>query len=321
MESVFSLALLGDSVLNPSSFGGEAIKHLFNWYFLAAALIFLSVTFSVIYFSWKYRAKRYPHAKQLFGNTKTELFFTGTALLLVTVFGIYSFNLMYDIQPEVNDSNNDIQPDVIITGHQWWWEVYYPATQSVTANVLHIPANKKILVELHTADVIHSFWIPQVGPKRDMIPGRTNFLWIGATNAGQYEGLCSEFCGAEHAWMRFPVIVESQTDYENWLKAKAMNASEPTDSLALKGKQLFTQKTCSNCHSIRGVTEKANYGPDLTHLSSRPVILAGMFPYNKSNLRAFLQAPDDLKPGVHMPNFILSQQELNALVAYLDQLK
>jgi cytochrome c oxidase subunit 2 len=176
-------------------------------------------------------------------------------------------------------------------------------------------------MEIRSADVIHSWWVPELGRKIDAIPGRINNGWIRADTVGEYEGTCSEYCGTQHAWMRIRVIAEDPDHFSEWLRDQKQPAQSPTDSLSKVGQQLFQQKTCGNCHSIRGTPANEHLAPDLTHLASRETLLAGMKRNNDQNLKKWISDPQKVKKGAHMPDFLFSDQEVNALTSYLEQLK
>jgi cytochrome c oxidase subunit 2 len=212
-----------------------------------------------------------------------------------------------------------------IVGHQYWWEIEYPDSVAqnivVTANELHIPAGKEIVLELASRDVIHSFWVPSLAGKKDLLPGYTRSLWFRADTAGVYRGQCAEFCGLQHAKMGLLVIAEPQEKYDAWIKAQRSAAAEPTDSLAVRGKAVFLGTSCSMCHSIGGTSAGAHLGPDLTHIASRRTIAAGTLPNTEGNLLSWISDPQRIKPGTIMPATKLTPRDMTALVAYLRQLQ
>jgi cytochrome c oxidase subunit 2 len=212
-----------------------------------------------------------------------------------------------------------------VVGHQFWWEVWYPDSVPqntvITANELHIPVGKAVVMELTARDVIHSIWVPNLAGKKDLLPGYTRSLWFRADTAGVYRGQCAEFCGLEHAKMGMLVIAEPQDKYDAWIKAQQSPAAEPTDSLAARGKTVFMGTTCVMCHAIGGTSAGALTGPDLTHIGSRRTIAAGTLANTDGNLMAWITDPQRIKPGVLMPATKLDPRDLNALVAYLRQLK
>jgi cytochrome c oxidase subunit II len=184
----------------------------------------------------------------------------------------------------------------------------------VTANEIHIPVGKRLLVDLRSADVIHDFWAPELGRKIDVVPGHPNRLWIEADHGGTYLGMCAEFCGNEHAWMRFLVIADPPERFAAWLKEQAGAAPKPASADERLGAKIYRERICTNCH-LRSV------GPDLTHLASRRTLGAGALENTPGNLAAWLHDPNDFKPGSNMPNFKLSEDEVRALVAYLETQK
>lgn len=212
-------------------------------------------------------------------------------------------------------------PDIIITGHQWFWEAAYPGTTITTANEIHLPVGRRLLLQLDAADVIHDWWVPALGGKMDMIPGMNNYLWLTINQAGVYDGACSEFCGQQHAWMRIRVIAQSPADFALWLKQEASTAQTPQDTLASAGAVLFLESTCSSCHRVKGTAAAGMTGPDLTHFGSRQTMLTGMMANDSSNVTRWLSDPQQVKPGAHMPRFIFAKESIRALTAYLEQLK
>ena len=212
---------------------------------------------------------------------------------------------------------------VDVTPHQYWWEARYGATGGTggfaTANEIHIPTGTRVLIRLHGADVIHSFWVPQLSGKTDAIPGQTNLSWIAADRPGRYYGQCTEFCGLEHAKMAFEVVADAPADFEAWRRAQAEAASPPTAD-ASRGLQLFRGR-CADCHVVRGGAGAAGDAPDLTHLMSRRLIAGGTLANTRGNLAGWVANPQATKPGALMPDQPLTGQQLNDIVAYLETLK
>src|SRR5699024_9126571 len=200
------------------------------------------------------------------GSTKVEVSLTLLAAALVGLF----FYLTVSTMIKTNKPVNGQTPDLVITGHQWWWEAQYVNTGAITANEIHVPVGKRILLRFKSADVIHSWWVPDFGQKMDVIPGKTNHLCLQVEKPGLYLCACSEFCGAQHAWMRIRVIAQSPDKFQRWEQhqAKAVAASIAGNSITDMGRKLFNQKTCGNCHTIRGTKNVGKIGPDLTHLAS-----------------------------------------------------
>jgi cytochrome c oxidase subunit 2 len=210
---------------------------------------------------------------------------------------------------------------VQVTGHQWWWEISYPNDGVVTANEIHIPVGKAVEIELTSDDVIHSFWVPNLTSKRDLIPGQTNTLWFQADSAGIYRGECAEFCGTEHALMAFLVIAQPLDEYGAWLHNQQASSVQPADSLIEQGQQAFLGSACVYCHTINGTAASGKVGPDLTHLASRQTLAAGTLDNTTGNLAGWILNPQALKPGNHMPATRLDSDDLQALLAYLESLK
>lgn len=208
-----------------------------------------------------------------------------------------------------------------VTGHQWWWEVRYPDQGAVTANEIHVPVGKPVLIRLTSADVIHSFWIPQLQVKTDLIPGKTNTIWLQADQAGEYRGQCAEYCGLEHAHMAFIVVADPPEQFDAWLANQARAAADPSDPLLQQGKQVFLGSACVYCHAIRGTDATGAVGPDLTHLASRNTLGAGTLPNTRGNLAGWIVNSQTTKPGNRMPPMYLDSEHLQALLAYLESLK
>jgi cytochrome c oxidase subunit 2 len=213
-----------------------------------------------------------------------------------------------------------------VRGKMWWWEIEYPGSPSQpslkTANEIHIPVGKNVRVELQGDDVIHSFWVPSLAGKQDLIPGRTNFLTLRAERAGVYRGQCAEFCGMQHAHMAFLVVADEAGDFQNWFQTQANAAAAASpDPLFDKGREVFLSKQCAACHTVRGTSAKGSTGPDLTHVGSRRTIAAGLLPTTLGSLAAWIADPQTLKPGNNMPLVPLAPEELRAVAAYMSSLK
>jgi cytochrome c oxidase subunit 2 len=219
-----------------------------------------------------------------------------------------------------------MQPDILIIGHQWWWEVHYldpiPAHQFTTANEIHLPTNKAVNIELESDDVMHSFWVPSLHGKVDLIPGHPNYIRIEASTPGNYQGQCAEYCGAEHARMRLLVVAQEPDEYRAWKEQQLKPASEPLSEEAKAGEQIFLAGACSMCHQVRGTVAGGRVAPDLTHIASRQSIAANSFPNNDAYLEAWITHAQSLKPEAQMPNLTqFSGEQLTDLVAYLRQLQ
>jgi cytochrome c oxidase subunit II len=211
-----------------------------------------------------------------------------------------------------------------ITARQWWWDVHYNGAQPSdgfdSANEIHIPVGQPVLLRLHTADVIHSFWVPKLTGKTDVIPGQTNQSWMQADVPGRFLGQCSEFCGYQHAHMQFEVVAQSPQDFAAWQESQRQPALSPQDPAAQRGLQML-ELHCAECHQVRGTRAAAVSAPDLTHLMSRRTLAAGTLANTPGNVVGMIQDPEDLKPGSQMPNQNLPSEQLSDVLAYLETLQ
>lgn len=282
----------------------------------AVVLVAGLVAFSLL--RARHRGEGLP--QQDFGNRRLEIGWTAApAILLAVVFGLTVRQMLTTPTPGT-DLPGDRQPDIVVVGHQWWWEVRYPQLGIVTANVVHLPVGRRTLVQLTSDDVQHDFWVPQLGQKMDMYPGKTNYLWLEATEPGLFRGVCAEFCGAQHAWMRILAVAEPEAEFDQWMRDQRTPPDPPDSPLAERGRAIYVTRNCGSCHTIAGVsTGKA--GPDLTHFGDRPTISAGVLVNTPEHLARYLENPQAIKPGIYMPNFRLTTEEIAALVAYLEGLR
>jgi cytochrome c oxidase subunit 2 len=214
---------------------------------------------------------------------------------------------------------------VEVTGVQWWWDVRYRpvggGTPVSSANEIHIPVGRPVRIVLRSRDVIHSFWVPQLQGKLDLVPGNETVTWIQADSAGVFRGQCAEFCGAQHAHMAFMVVAVPPDEFDAWLEHQRRPAPEPTDSVTLRGRAVLERTACAMCHTVRGTGARASTGPDLTHLASRRTLAAGTLPNTPGHLAGWIGDPQGIKPGNHMPRVPLSGPDLQALLAYLGTLR
>jgi cytochrome c oxidase subunit II len=310
---------MGDiSPFNPDSPQAQAIANLFVGSLVIAGFIFAIVTGLVFYNVYRYRSRPgMGEPRQVAGHLRLEIAWTILpALLLVGMFG-WAVGTMRAADPPIGDR----QPDLVVTGLQWWWHVEYPQSGVVTANEIHIPVGQRLLVRLESADVIHDFWVPQLGPKRDAVPGHPNHIWIEADTPGTYLGACAEYCGEQHAWMRLRVIAQPQAEFDAWQQQQRQAPAAPTGGDAAAGALVFQQHTCVNCHTISGTGARADAGPDLSHVASRQTLGAGVLANTPDNLIRWLADPQAVKPGNHMPSLRLTEADLRALVAYLETLR
>jgi cytochrome c oxidase subunit 2 len=239
----------------------------------------------------------------------------GVTGLILTGFFVFSLIQMRAIASQGRSTALTIH----VTGHDWWWEADY-GNGAVTANEIHIPTGERVRLLLDGGDVIHSFWVPQLAPKRDTIPGKTNLLWLEADEPGRFRGQCAEYCGLQHAHMGLWVYAQRPAEFTKWMSDQARPLTPPVGEAA-RGMQVFMTSTCVGCHAIRGTTAMSRAGPDLTHLASRDTIAGAFLDNNARVLSDWITDPQDFKPGVVMPPTQLSAADLSALVAFLRGLK
>jgi len=298
------------SPFNPASPQALATKHLFEFILWLGAGVFVLVAALVLIAVVRFRHRPgAPEPPQEEGKPKWEIVWTVAAALLLVVILIPTIITMRLVDPPVGSH----QPDLEVIGHQWWWEVRYPRAGVITANEVHIPTGRPLLVHLESADVIHDFWVPQLARKMNLTPGYPQNIWLQANAPGTYTGACVEFCGVEHAWMRIAVIAQTPDAFQVWLREQARPAPDPTAPEAVAGLHLFRQLTCDSCHAV-GVA----VGPDLGHFATRDTLAAGRTANTPEALARWLADPNALKPGVLMPNFHLTEDQVRALVAYLE---
>jgi cytochrome c oxidase subunit 2 len=304
-------------VLEPGSPQAAALWHMFAVTLAVCAAIFTLVAGLVVFVVVRYREGRRPGTPPpSFGNARLEAFWTGASILVVTGLLMLAFQAM-----RTSDAATSRAPDLVVVGHQWWWEVRYPGSGVITANEIHIPVGRNLVVRLESADVIHDFWVPELGRKMDMVPGHPNTVWLRADRPGTYQGECSEYCGAEHAWMRFLVVAEAAGQFDRWLARQGEAAPPPATDATARGRRIFESKMCASCHAIAGTAARARVGPDLTHLASRRQLAGGVVANTPVELARWLRRPSAIKPGVHMPDLALTGPELSDLVNYLETLK
>lgn len=305
------------SIFDAASPHARAISDLFVITLWICAGIFAVVAgivgYSLVRFRWHEGA---VDPLQVAGNRRIEIIWTAIPFAIVLVLFGLTVHAMEKSDPRAPPG----APDLVVVGHQWWWEVRSPKFGFIAANEIHIPVGQPISVRLDTTDVLHEFWVPQLTRKMTTVPGAGNHVWLQAETPGVYRGVCSEFCGTQHAWMRFDVVAEPPEQFDAWVRQQQAMATIPTGA-ALRGQALFGELTCANCHAVQGVVNKSNAGPDLTHLASRRNLGAGIVPNTTANLRRWLKNPQHVKPGVLMPDFKLRDDELDLLLAYLSTLR
>jgi cytochrome c oxidase subunit 2 len=309
------------SALAPDSGPARAITGLW-WWMLGGAVVIFAGAVGLLVVAWLTRGSGgFP----VFGRNET------LATSLVIVFGIVipliTLSVLFAASNIVLISKTDA-PDpastamtIEVVGHQWFWEVRYPGTEAVTANEIHIPVKTRVDLELRTADVIHSFWVPRLNRKSDLIPGRTNRILLEADQPGVYRGQCAEFCGLQHAHMSFYVFADRPATFRAWLAREAAPRRAPTTPAARRGDQVFLTQGCQTSPTIRGTSANADVGPDLTHVGSRTTLAALTIPNNTGQLAAWIADPQHVKPGNLMPRVPLRGTQLADVVAYLESLK
>jgi len=305
--------------LKPAGPEAQRIFDLSTPVFIIAGIIFVLVEAAVIYAALKFRDRGDSEdPKQIHGNNRLEVLWTIIPALILVGVAIPTVKAVTDLttRPE-----NGLQVEV--TGHQWWFEFTYPEQDITTANVLVMPVGAPVDLIMTSADVVHSFWVPRLAGKRDVIPGQTTYLKFEADEPGEYWGQCAEFCGLSHAKMRIRVQVLTQVDFDAWVIAQQQPAFEPaTGSVAADGKDLFLSRGCVACHDIGGVSEIAGApAPDLTHIASRNVIAGASLDFSQADLHEWLANPPFVKPGSFMPNLGLTTDQIDALIAYLEILQ
>lgn len=295
------------------------MSDVFSLVLVIAAVVFLVVAAGVVWSVVRYRSPAVPSAtepRQIFGSRKLEVLWTLIPLAMVTGLFIFTVRAMVVIDAPQDSTQ---PPDLVITGHQWWWEARYP-NGVVAAWDIHIPTSKRLGVRIESADVIHDFWVPDLARKMDAVPGHWSYLWMEADTPGTYAGSCSEFCGAQHAWMRFRVTAEPEQGFEAWLKQQAQPSPEPQGAAA-EGATLFQTKKCADCHAVAGTGPSSGKGPSLAHLATRDVLGGGISRNTRENLTLWLTDPQAAKPGNRMPDTPLSGAERDGLLAYLESLQ
>jgi cytochrome c oxidase subunit II len=303
------------SALHPRGPAAQRIDGLW-WFMFWIALGVFAVVIGMLLFGLFRRRKGGETVARGGGEKAVVLLgIVAPAIILTTLFIVSMRDLNALSAPA---KSNAMTVDVI--GHDWWWEVRYPQEHVVTANEIHIPTGRPILLHLSTADVIHSFWVPQLSEKTDMIPGKTNRMLIQADHSGIYRGQCAEFCGLEHARMSFLVIAEAPSQFQSWVNTESQLPS-PATGLAAKGRRVFMTSTCVSCHTIQGTRASGTKGPDLTHIGSRRTIAANTLSNTPGNLAAWIEDPQGIKPGALMPPAVVEPRQLQALITYLEGLK
>jgi len=312
------------SIFNPDSTPAHDIHHLALFVMAICLAIFLVVFSLIVYAAVKYRKRSTDNGHeppQIYGSNQVELAWTVIPILIVVVLFLAAARVIHAVE-DAQFPPNTIEVTAI--GHQFWWEFQYPSYGFVTANELHVPVSNAghstpTHIVLLSADTDHSFWVPQLAGKIDLIPNRRNEIWIDPHDVGHYVGQCAQYCGTQHAKMLLNVMVDSPEDFEKWTQQQKTSAV--TSDQAAKGRKVFLTSACMNCHTIKGTVADGKFGPDLTHLMSRTTIASGAAPNTPDNLRLWVEQPDAIKPGCLMPAMQLDKQDVDALMAYLMSLQ
>jgi cytochrome c oxidase subunit II len=312
------------NIFAPASTSARSIFELSIFVLSVTAAIFLVVFALLAYSVVKFRRRREDDGReppQVYGSNQVELAWTVIPVLIVVTLFLATARVIAAVQ---NAARPEGAIEVIAVGHQYWWEYRFPDLNVVTANELHVPVSdpanpSPTFITLLSADTNHSFWIPRLAGKTDLIPNRVNRMWIEPTEPGLYLGQCAQYCGTQHAKMLLRVYVEPRQDFERWIQQQSRPA-QARDTVFV-GQKIFETTSCMNCHKVAGTAADGRFGPDLTHLMSRETLAAGIVPNTPENLRRWIQNPDDFKPGSRMPAMGLSDQQLDAVTAYLQTLR
>jgi cytochrome c oxidase subunit II len=314
------------SILDPDSAAGRRVEGLWWVVFWISAVVVAVVTAFLIVAVRRRQAGLRPGDEDGRRDVDTRPVPWGDRFVVLAgvvvpggiLAGTFVFSL--GVLGDLADPPEEPALEVEVVGHTWWWEVRYP-NGAVTANEIRIPVGETVELALPTADVIHSFWVPELQVKKDNIPGSDNRMWVVADRAGRFPGQCAEFCGLQHAHMRFEVVALAPDEFEDWMDREAEPAVGPQSEQAEVGSEIFAASSCAGCHAIRGTSADGTLGPDLTHLADRETIGAGLIPLTPGNLADFITDPQDDKPGVSMPPTELTPRQVDAVVAYLMELE
>src|SRR5246127_3524883 len=312
------------SIFDPHSTPADSIRHLSFFVLGVTGLIFLVVFGLLSYVVVKFRSRAADTERepaQVYGSTQIELAWTIIPILIVVVLFLATARVIHAIQ-DAPEPAGAVQVTVI--GHQYWWGVRYPRLGVVTANELHIPVSDPshptpTFMQLLSADTDHSFWVPELGGKTDLIPNHPNKMWTDPQHTGLFLGQCAQYCGTQHAKMLLRVSVDGPEEFASWVRAQQAPAIE--DAGAIAGRRVFESNACMNCHAVAGTPADGRFGPDLTHLMSRATIAAGAAKNTHNNLRLWIQDPSAIKPGSLMPAMKLSDADLDSVVSYMETLR
>src|SRR5215510_7902939 len=313
--------LSSTNIFAPASTPAKTIFGLSMFVLAVTAVIFIVVGTLLVYSVVKFRSRATDAGRepaQVYGSTQIELAWTVIPVLIVAVLFLATARVIHAIQDAPKPA---AAVDVTVIGHQFWWELRYPKLGIVTANEMHIPASDPThptptFLKLLSADTDHSFWVPELAGKTDLIPNRVNEMWLDPWRPGIYLGQCAQYCGTQHAKMLLRVSVDRPADFDVWVRAQQRTAVR--DDKVAAGRRVFETTACMNCHTISGTAANGRFGPDLGHLMSRATIASGAATNTPQHLRLWIQNPDAIKPGCLMPAMQLSDPDLDAVTAYLE---
>jgi cytochrome c oxidase subunit II len=312
------------NIFAPASTPAKSILHLSEFVLVVTGLIFVVVFTLLVYAIVKFRMRAGDAGRepaQVYGSTQIELAWTIIPILIVVVLFLATARVIHAIQDAPKPAN---ALEVTVIGHQYWWEYRYPKLGIVTANELHIPVSDPsrqipTFLELLSADTDHSFWIPELAGKSDLVPNHPNSLWMDPHRTGIFLGQCAQYCGVQHAKMLLRVSVDSPEEFAAWVRNQRRPAVQ--DEKVAAGRHVFESTSCINCHTVAGTAANGRFGPDLTHLMSRATIAAGAAQNTPQNLRLWIQNPNAIKPSSLMPAMQLSNADLDAVVSYMETLR
>jgi cytochrome c oxidase subunit 2 len=306
------------TIFSPASSPADSIFGLSLLILAITTVIFVIVIGLLTYAVVKFKKKRDDDGRepaQIYGSNQVEIAWTVFPLLIVVVMFMATARVIASVQrkPAANAL------EVVAVGHQFWWEFRYPSLKVTTANELHVPVSTPTLIKLLSADTDHSFWVPRLAGKTDLIPNHPNSMWIDPREPGLYLGQCAQYCGTQHAKMLLRVYVDSRAYFDRWVEAQRQSA--PSNEAAAEGRRIFEANACMNCHVVTGTAAEGRFGPDLTHLMSRDTIASGIAKNTHDNLRQWVREPNTMKPGALMPAMGLTEHDLDAVTAYLETLR
>ena len=312
------------NIFAPVSTPAQSIFDLSMFVLAVTGAIFLVVFTLLVYAVVKFRKRRTSDGRepaQVYGSSQLELAWTVIPVLIVVILFLATARVIASIQ---NAPKPDSAIEVTVIGHQFWWEYRYPSLKVVTANELHIPVSDPAhptptFLTLLSADTDHSFWVPRLAGKTDLIPNHPNSMWVDPHETGLFLGQCAQYCGTQHALMLLRVYVQTRDEFDRWIREQSLPAA--TTGPISEGQKIFERTACINCHTVAGTSANGRFGPDLTHLMSRDTIASGAAPNTPAKLRRWIQDPNTIKPGSKMPAMGLSDHELDAVTQYMESLR